>query len=355
MPLVKANDFLWHPDKYAAKGVCAVFGKNSFFKSNVIRHLRNQILSDADAEFSFVLFDGQNAALKDVLSETSTTAMFGGGMKFVLIDDADKFVTKYRSELEKFAEMPPNSAILALQLTAFPNSTKLYKIIETKGLLVAADDIPDKDVLKWITQWSKSRYQIPCESDAADMLFQRVGNEPALLDQELTKLSLMADTKRGITAKMVDDLVGSWRSRTAFDMLDCALASQTAAAIRLLDKLFLAGENAVAIYAQIAATLRKLAMATEYITDAEKHGTKMPVKTALEKSGVKGFVLDKTEKQLINLGRERGKKMLEMLVELDLNLKGGSRSDPRQILETFLVGIASPVLRRRAVGNSQHS
>ncbi|GHT13668.1 hypothetical protein FACS1894170_09910 [Planctomycetales bacterium] len=346
MPLVKANDFLWQPDKYPAKGVCVVFGKNSFFKSNIIRHLRSQVLSDDDAEFSFVLFDGQNAVLKDVLGETSTTAMFGGGMKFILIDDADKFVTKYRSELEKFAEVLPKSAVLVLQLTAFPNSTKLYKIIESTGLIIAAEDIPDKDVLKWITQWSKSSYKIPCESDAADMLFQRVGNEPALLDQELAKLSLVADANRGITAKMVEEFVGSWRSRTAFDMLDCALASQTAAAVLLLDKLFLAGENAVAVYAQIAATLRKLAAATEYILDAERNGTRMSVKSALEKSGVKGFVLDKTEKQLINLGRERGGKMLEMLVKLDLDLKGGSRSDPRQILETFLVSIASPALRR---------
>ncbi|MDR3233449.1 MAG: DNA polymerase III subunit delta [Planctomycetaceae bacterium] len=346
MPLVKAHEFLWNTAKYPAKEICVVFGKDTFFKSNVIRHLRDQVLSNDDAEFSLMRFDGQIAVFKDVLLELSASAMFGGGRKFVLIDDADKFVSKFRSELEKYAENPSKSAVLVLQLPEFPSNTNLYKKLAVTGLLVEAAGAAEKEMPKWICRWSEHRYQIHCEIDAADLLFQRIGSEHALLDMELAKLSLTADAKRGITVQQIEQQVGSWRSRTAFEMLDCALSAQPAAAVRLLDSLMLAGENAIAVYAQIASALRKLAAATQSILDAESQGKKITVRSALENAGVKGFVLAKTEKQLLNLGRERGGKMLNMLIRLDLDLKGGSRSDPRQILETFLVSIAAPELRK---------
>jgi DNA polymerase III delta subunit len=169
--------------------------------------------------------------------------------------------------------------------------------------------------------------------------------EHGLLDQELAKLALMADANKGITTELVDQAVGSWRSRTAFEMLDLALEGKTAAAVRQLDALMLAGENAIGILAQISATLRKLAAATELILDAESRQNKMSVRTALEKSGVKGFFLGKTEKQLIQLGRHRGAKLSDWLLQLDLDLKGESRSDPRLLLEMFVVKLANAKLR----------
>ncbi|MDR3233453.1 MAG: hypothetical protein LBT46_07310 [Planctomycetaceae bacterium] len=61
----------------------------------------------------------------------------------------------------------------------------------------------------------------------------------------------------------------------SFEMLvlDCSLSAQPASAVRLLDSLMLAGENAIAVYAQIASALRKLAAATQSILDVEAEAT----------------------------------------------------------------------------------
>jgi DNA polymerase III delta subunit len=128
-------------------------------------------------------------------------------------------------------------------------------------------------------------------------------------------------------------------------MLDLALDGKTAAAIRQLNALMLAGEDAAKILPQIAYTLRKLAAATELILDAERRKSKLSVRSALEKAGIKGFVLEKTEKQLIHLGRHRGAKLSKWLLQLDLDLKGDSRSDKRLLLETFIVKLSSAKLR----------
>ena len=59
---------------------------------------------------------------------------------------------------------------------------------------------------------------------------------------------------------------------------------------------------------------------------------------------MKGYFLDKTERQLRRLGRHRGQRLYRWLLEADLDLKGDSSSPPRSILERLLVRIsAAPV------------
>jgi len=346
MKPVSVIDYLWDTAKYPAAPVCVVFGEDAFLRSNAVRHIRNQVLVAEDAEFALSRFEGDDTAFKDVLRELRTTAMFGGSRRVVCVDEADSFVSKYRTELENYVAKPSDQAVLILQLKLFPATTNLYKKLIASGLLIEAKALSEKEMPRWVVQWSKHYYRTVCDPAAADMIVQRIGVEHGLLDQELAKLALMvADEKEGITTTLVEQAVGSWRSRTAFEMLDLALEGKTAAAVRQLGALILAGENAVGILAQISATLRKLAAATELILDAECRNSKMSVRSALEKVGVKGFFLNKTEKQLLHLGRHRGAKLPEWLLQLDLDLKGSSRSDPRLLLEMFIVNLSTAKLR----------
>ena len=346
MKPISAHDYLWNTAKFPAKPVCVVYGDDAFLRSNAVRHIRDQVLVAEDAEFALSLFEGDDVAFKDVHRELRTSAMFGGDRRVVRVDEADSFVTKYRAELENYVANPSDQAVLVLQLKSFPATTKLYKQLVVSGLVIEARTHSEREMPGWVVQWAKSHHKVHCDKAVAEMIVHRIGLEHGLLDQELAKLALMVqDEKKGITSELVEQAVGSWRSRTAFEMLDLALAGKTAAAVRQLDALILAGENAVGILAQIASTLRKLAAATEIILNAERQNCKMSDRSALEKAGVKGFVLGKTEEQFKQLGRHRRAKLLDQLLQLDLDLKGESRSEPRLLLETFIVKLSTIQLK----------
>ncbi|MCL2005599.1 MAG: DNA polymerase III subunit delta [Planctomycetaceae bacterium] len=340
MKPVSVHDYLWNVGKFPAMPVCVVFGDDAYLRANAVRHIRDQVLAGEDAEFAMSLFEGDTAAFKDVYRELHTTAMFGGGRRVVRVDDADSFVTKNRAELENYVAKPSHQTVLILQLKTFASNTNLYKKLVGSGLIIEAKTLTDKEMPNWVAQWAKHHYKMPCDPAAAAMIVERVGLEHGLLDQELAKLSLMVADSKGITPELVEQAVGSWRSRTAFEMLDLALEGKTTLAVRQLNALILAGENAVGILAQISATLRKLAAATEIILNAERQRGKISVRAALEQAGVKGFFLNKTEKQLLHIGRQRGVKLSQWLLQLDLDLKGESRSEPRLLLEMFLVKIS---------------
>jgi len=140
---------------------------------------------------------------------------------------------------------------------------------------------------------------------------------------------------------MVQQMVGGWRAKTTWVMLDAALAGDAAAALAQLDRLLSSGETPVGLLGQISASLRRLAAATRLILRGEATGRRIALRDALELAGVRSFVLQKTERELRRLGRNRGSQLYHWLLEADLDLKGDSSLSPRLILERLILRLAA--------------
>lgn len=340
---VAALDYLAHPQKHPAAAVCAVFGDEPFLRRLAVNELRQQVLGQADAEFSLTRFDGASVEMRDVLDELSTVALFGGGRRLVVIDDADDFVSAHRAELEDYVTRPKSSGVLVLEVSTWPKTTRLYKALDAGQLQIDCKAPDSRGLAKWLTSWSQKRHGTKLEPAAAEALVEIVGAELGLLDQELAKLAGSSEPGQPISEQLVQELVGGWRAKTAWEMIDAALAGNARAALAQLDRLLLAGEHPIGILAQIGSTLRRFAAATRLIEQAESQKRRLNLREALEQAGVKPFVLSKAEEQLRKLGRQRAGKLHRWLLEADLDLKGQSSLPPRVILERLIVRIAAPV------------
>jgi DNA polymerase-3 subunit delta len=336
-----AIDYLAAPNKHASRPVCVVFGDETFLKRQVLAQLRQEVLGE-EGELSFAAFEGADALLRDVMAELSIVAMFGRGKRLVVVEEADDFVSRYRSELEDYVAKPKSSGVLVLDVKSWPATTRLYKAVATEGLMVNCAAPTSTALAKWVAAWAKQAHGIQLASGAADMLAELVGPELGLLDQELAKLALSAGPDRKITTELVHQMVGSWRAKTVWEMLDAALDGQVALAMTHLDRLLLAGENPVAILGQISASLRRFAAATQLIYQAEAAGRRTSLRDALQQAGVKPFVLAKAESQLRRLGRQRGDQLYDWLLAADLDLKGASVLPLRTILERLIIRLAAP-------------
>src|SRR5439155_881089 len=116
-------------------------------------------------------------------------------------------------------------------------------------------------VLKWLVSWCQQQYRAKLEPAAAELLLETVEPDLGLLNQELAKLASLAGVDGTITGEMVREVVGGWRAKTAWDMLDAALAGNTRTAMVQLDRLLLSGEVPIALLGQISASLRRFAAA----------------------------------------------------------------------------------------------
>jgi DNA polymerase-3 subunit delta len=324
--------------KTAVPAVVAVFGDEPFLVRLVLAALKDRVLGSGDADFSLSTFDGDSADWRSVADELSTMAMFGGGRRLVVVEDADDFVSRNRPQLEDYVAAPRATGALVLAVKTWSSTTRLAKAVAEGGLAIECKAPSEARLVKWLITRAKEAHRGTLEPAAAETLIELVGPQLGLLDQQLARLAVSVGAGEPITADLVSDTVGGWRTKTAWEMLDAAASGDAPAALEQLDRLITSGDQPIALLAQMASTLRRFATATRLVEQAERAGRRASLRPALEQAGFKSFVLNKAESQLRQLGRHRAGQLYNWLLEADLALKGTSSSPPkaRLVLEKLI-------------------
>jgi DNA polymerase III subunit delta len=349
---IHALDFLEKPRQPASVNV--LFGSEWFLKQLVFEQIRRQLLGKEDS-IPFESFDGDEIEWRDVADELATASLFAPeGPRLALIRNADSFLSKNRASLERYVAHPSPHGVLVLLIDTFPGNTRLYKLVNSDHLAVDCRP-PEKTVgrnrvvdqtrlLRWISEHAKQAHQLVVPRPSAELLFQIVGADMGRLDQEIAKLAAYVGENGKATVDVVTELVGGWRKKTAWEMIDSMLEGDAAAAIEQLDRLISAGEHPVGLLAQISWSLRQMAAATRFVQEAERRGQRVGLAEALRAAGVGQWqsARENAERRLRRIGRARGSQLYNWLLEADLALKG-SHSSPeraRWMLEQLVLRLA---------------
>src|SRR5688572_24186229 len=117
-----AFDFLESPPSEIPP-VVVLFGSEAFLKRLVRDRLRELVLGN-DHEAPFASFEGPSAEWRDIADEISTVSLFGSRhRRLVAVQDGDKFVTKFRAELEDYLEHPRRRGVLILEVDTWASNT----------------------------------------------------------------------------------------------------------------------------------------------------------------------------------------------------------------------------------------
>ena len=331
-----AFDFMESIPSLPLPPIIACYGSDDFLRRNAIQHwIENSKLAPETVRS----FDGEEDSWQEVHDELATRSLFdAGGDRLVVVRGADKFVTKNRDALERWAEnFAPNSC-LVLELQSLAANTKLYKLIAKNGVLVLCTppqksswgNPPDEKAMqKWIVAWAKSKHSLHLSSKQSTLIIERIGAACGLIDCELAKLALFANGEGVVSDERVAELVGGWRTQTAWELADAIADGQVAVAIEQLDKLLTAGQNAVGLLAQLSWSLRRFGLAAQLVEQSERIDSRITLPAALERSGFNRFDIAKAESRLKRIGRPRAKEMLSGLVDLELKLKGSHSNEHR--------------------------
>ena len=334
--VIHAFEFMGNAAATPIPSVIACFGSDDFLRRIAIQHVVEVSKIQPD---TIRQFDGDEGAWRDVHDELATRSLFDeAGVRMGIVRGADKFVTKHREALERWTETPAADSCLVLELQSLAASTKLYKLIAKLGLLVGCTppqksswgNPPDEKAMqKWIVAWAKSKHDLQLTAKQSLLIVERIGAVCGLIDCELAKLALFADKLGEVSDERVGELVGGWRTQTAWELADAISDGQIAAAMGQLDKLITAGQNSVGLLAQLSWSLRRYGLAAQLIEQSERVDARIPLATALERSGFNRFDLAKSEVRLKRIGRPRAKEMLAWLVDLELKLKGSHSNENR--------------------------
>lgn len=350
---IHALEYLDNP--HLPAGVCVLYGDEPFLKRLVLRYLRKAVSGDEQNDVLWFSVDGDSAQWRDVADQLATVSLFGKGQQLVCVQDADKFVSEYRSQLEHYVSHACPTSLLVLDVASWPSNTRLYRSVAEKGLAIQCSppermigkrkEIDHAKLIGWLRKRSAQYHERAITAPAAGQLLELVGPNLGLLDQELAKLALVCEPDSAVTPEMVAELVGGWRHKTTWDLLEAASDGNAAEALRQLDRLLAAGEQPVALFGAISWSLRRFADVTRIIERSERLGHPADLRRALQQAGFRSWpkpILDRAEAQLRQIGRQRAGKLHRWLLAADLALKG-THSAPeraRMTLEMLILRLA---------------
>jgi DNA polymerase-3 subunit delta len=308
-----------------------VHGDEAFLRRLSIDALRTAAVGDDDSAVS--VFAGDKVEFAAVWDEL-TSAPFFAPKRVVVVADADPFVTRYRSLLEKkFAGELPSTGLLILDVRTWPANTRLAKLVDD----VLVCKAPTKTLPAWVGKWARDRYGKEMPAVAADLLVEMVGPEMGLLAQEIEKLAIYVGERKRIETEDVDKLVGNSRTEDVWKIFDLVGQSKPAEALRMLQRSLEKGEEPMRLVGTLASQLRKLAQAARRSITMG-----LPLGQALTQAGINPYFARGAEQQLRHLTRARALRLYDMLLELNLDIRGNSPLPVETLLERFLLRLAAP-------------
>ncbi len=214
----------------------AIFGTDAFLTSRKLEALLCHLLGGDRDGTSLSKYEGDSAALADVLDDCRTPSLLAAS-RVVCVDDADKFVSEHRKSLEKFLQdiieapakarkkdlppPPPMPGTLVLVCRSWAKTTKLYKLVAKIGRNIECKPPKYRNgFVPWITDHAVQEHRCRMQSGAADRLYELVGDDLGLLNMELAKLATYVAPRGEIRLADVEALIGSSRVEKVFGITD---------------------------------------------------------------------------------------------------------------------------------------
>lgn len=211
------------------KPVYAIVGKERFLRNEAVERIWREI-GDASEGLGPVRYDGDSAKLADVLDEVRTLSLLGG-LRVVIVDEADDFISRHRASLETYCAAPADSGCLILLCDSLPKTTRLFRAIGENGEIVTCEPLKGRALTTWLSHRAKAAHGKALIEQAANMLREHLGDSLGELDAELAKLAAFVGKRPDITPQDVAAVTGRHREENVFAVTDAVAEGNAARAL----------------------------------------------------------------------------------------------------------------------------
>ena len=224
--------------KGVAGPIYVLAGGDAFFRTEGLRLLRKKVLGKADPALSLLEYD-DTPAPAEVFDNLRTQGLFSSE-RLVVIDPADRFVTKYGDELSRYAKSASLSSCLALAVDQWKPKADLGKHVGKSVTVVSCTPLHRRALPAWLTMRAKV-YGKRLDAGVGQMLIESAGTGLAILDRHLQNLAAYIGDQPNVSAKDVAELVGGDPQRATWELVSAVVAGNAPDALKLLHQMFRRG------------------------------------------------------------------------------------------------------------------
>lgn len=343
MKYTNINSFEKHlkgafPNHYSP--VYLIIAKERFIlKSAVDLVLKALKPGDHTTSFSVAVFDPDHLSIGAIRDELQTQSLFSK-QKAVWIDLGEKPTTSFLKDLQESIELLPQGTYVVFSAAAINHSTNFYKRVEKLGIILEVAEEKswekEKNLAAWVIQ-KLTEEGMTIENQACQQLIKQIGNDQAILSQELRKLICYIGDRKQITLDDVRAICTSMNTENAWQLGEALFKRDIAASIRISKALLDEGTPLLSLLRQIRSQFQ-----TDYsiCTLLANGGTGQEVAQAFPY--MKGFILEKHMRTAQEYGRENFRNSLLHIDAMELMAKNGS-TDPYFLAELLMIKLTKKI------------
>jgi DNA polymerase-3 subunit delta len=308
------------------------YGPDDFTRTEKIAELRAAVGDPTLADLNVTQLDGRELKLGEIRNYTDAMP-FMADRRLVVVNgylSQQKGQEELKQLVAYLQHLPPTTDLVFVESETFPKNHPLLKTASEIGATVMQFAEPDKNSLRsWIMK-RVQEYKAAIEPEAADLLGRLVGSDLRTLNNEIEKLTLYVDSQRAIQRVDVELLTPYTEESEDFGLASAIGQRNARKAYDQLRKLLDEGKHPMSILGSIAAQVRGLLE----VKDMAERGLS-PAEIAKVKGWRSDYAAKMRMKEAANFSIDRLEDILEMLLEIDLDIKTG-RVDSLLALDTLV-------------------
>ena len=303
-----------------------VVGEEDLLRDCAVAALKRAVLGNDGDEFNYELFYGDEASGSDIRNSVAAVPVFAP-CRLVVVKSAEKLPAREGDLLLDCLQNPVESTTLVFVSPKLDGRLKFSQTLTRAAMVVDCSPPRDAQLPPWITQEAE-RVGVRLEEHAVHVLREVCGTSLYGLRRELEKLASYVPSDRSATAADVHLLRGVDPGASVFDLTQAIAQGDRGRVLSILARNLEAGEAPLRILGSLAWQYRRLWKVKELLA---KGGREAEAARSLrmDPRKVRSFLDRFSEAHLQNA--------LQLFLDADAKLKGGSGSRPRMVLEGVLL------------------
>jgi len=324
--------------KGAPEPIYYLHGEEAYLLDNALDALIKAAAPDGLNDFNYEQLPSKELT-GDRLRNAVETLSFFGGRRVVVVRDLQEMDLKQLDELAEYFDAPnPNTCLVLHAMTAqrkldgrkgiIKRLKKAAKVVEFKAYYAEDAELFARDRAK--------RRKLDMDQRAMAYFMDAVGTRLVDIVGALEKLDLFlgqSDSVRRVSVEQVQDIIADTRSHDVFDLTDALGDKRMEDALRILEKMLIAGESAIKITTMISRHFRILAKLQDPGLRVASN------KEKAQAAGVHPFFLKNYSRQVRKFSLSSTESILSALLRVDFSLKSSKLND-QIILERLLFDIS---------------
>ena len=260
-------------------------------------------------------YDAFETGPEAVVRACNSYSLFGEG-PFVVVRNLDAWNAAQKAVIGDYLQNPASAADLVLLGRKLGAREKLLAAVEKAGEVHNFEQPTGRALVGWVVEHAKG-LDLDLPEDVARGLIERCSGDKMRLVSETEKLALYVGERRA-TKQDVEALCPPDVQSNIFAFVDALAAGDRGEAIKLLEDLVGTGEPPLRVTYMVRRQFRLVGRAR---TLFERGASQGEVAKELK---VPPFVARKLEEQASRLNDEDLERALELVLDLERGLKGGS-------------------------------